>query len=136
MKRLAVWAGIVLVVSMLVTACGATPTPQTIEKIVTQQVVVTQPVEKIVTQEVVVTKEVEKLVTPVVTPTPPRPLVVVQGSEVVTLDPDINYYGYSRIAQRPIYEPLFDFSKPDADCKYDLNPVLAKSWEASADGKT
>jgi ABC-type glycerol-3-phosphate transport system substrate-binding protein len=80
---------VVVTVSLLaltLSACGPTPTPQVIEKVVTQQVekVVTQQVEveKVVTQEVPVevTKIVEKEV--VVTPTPgPDPEAVIDGVE-------------------------------------------------------
>ena len=64
MKRyvLAVLAS--LLVLSIVAAC-ATPTPQVVEKVVKETVVVTKEVEKVVTKEVqkVVTKEVEKVVT-------------------------------------------------------------------------
>ena len=56
--------GIALLVAMVIlsgiAACGATPEPQVIEKVVKETVVVTQEVEKIVTQEVekIVTQEV------------------------------------------------------------------------------
>jgi putative chitobiose transport system substrate-binding protein len=71
-------------IAVSLSACGPTPTPQVIEKIVTQEVekVVTQEVEKVVTQEVPVevTSLVEKEV--VVTPTPgPNPEAVIDGVE-------------------------------------------------------
>ena len=65
MKRVALAVTVILVVSLVLTACGATPEPEVIEKVVTKEVevekIVTQEVEveKIVTQEV----EVEKIVT-------------------------------------------------------------------------
>jgi putative chitobiose transport system substrate-binding protein len=76
---------VVVIVSMLglaLAACGPTPEPQVIEKVVTKEVekVVTKEVEKVVTQEVEVTKVVEKEV--VVTPTPgPNPEAVIEGVE-------------------------------------------------------
>jgi ABC-type glycerol-3-phosphate transport system substrate-binding protein len=75
---------IVGVLALAFAACGPTPTPQVIEKVVTQEVekIVTKEVEKVVTKEVekVVTKEVEKEV--VVTPTPgPNPEAVIEGVE-------------------------------------------------------
>jgi putative spermidine/putrescine transport system substrate-binding protein len=69
--------GLAVVLAMVLSACGPTPEPQVIEKIVTQEVekVVTQEVEKIVTQEVekVVTQEVEKVVTATPEPVAERP---------------------------------------------------------------
>ncbi len=58
------WLVPVLIVAVVLAAC-ATPTPQVIEKVVKETVVVTKEVEKVVTKEVekVVTKEVEKVVT-------------------------------------------------------------------------
>lgn len=75
---------IVSVLALSLAACAAPPTPQVIEKVVTQEVekVVTKEVEKVVTKEVekIVTKEVEKEV--VVTPTPgPNPEAVIEGVE-------------------------------------------------------
>jgi peptide/nickel transport system substrate-binding protein len=58
------------------------------------------------------------------------------GTEQVTMDPDVNFYGYSRIAQRGIYESLLEFSRPSSTCEVDLVPLLATSWTVSADGKT
>lgn len=56
-KKLSALLGVLLVASLILTACPA-PEPQVIEKVVTQEVV--KEVEKVVTQEVV--KEVEKVV--------------------------------------------------------------------------
>jgi peptide/nickel transport system substrate-binding protein len=142
--------GVVVALAML--AGCATPTPEVIEKVVTKEVekVVTEIVEvekevtKIVAgtpvvEKVVETKVVEKVVTATPEPVPekpPRPLVVAQNVEPLTLDPHVNYYGYSKIAQRGMYEPLMQFSKPDENCQFDLVPVLATSWEVSEDNKT
>ena len=59
MKRLSTIPFVLVLVSLLLTQC-ATPTPQTIEKIVTQEVVkvVTQEVEKVVTVEVIKSVEI------------------------------------------------------------------------------
>ena len=61
-KKLFVILGVLVALSMILAACG-TPTPQIVEKIVTQEVekVVTQEVEKIVTQEVVKEVAAEKV---------------------------------------------------------------------------
>ena len=67
LKKLSVLLGVLVVVSMILTACPA-PQPQVVEKVVTQvvkeevKVVETQVVEKQVEVEKVVTKEVEKVV--------------------------------------------------------------------------
>ena len=67
LKKLSVLLGVLVVVSMILTACPA-PQPQVVEKIVTQvvkeevKVVETQVVEKQVEVEKIVTKEVEKVV--------------------------------------------------------------------------
>ena len=77
-KLMVVFLGVLLLAG-LAAQCGPAPTPQIVEKVVTQEVekvvtkevekIVTKEVEKIVTQEVVVTKEVEKVVQ--ATPEPP-----------------------------------------------------------------
>ncbi len=67
LRKLSVLLGVLVVVSMILTACPA-PQPQVVEKVVTQvvkeqvKVVETQVVEKQVEVEKVVTKEVEKIV--------------------------------------------------------------------------
>jgi len=83
MKRLTVLANVLIVTSLLLSAC-ATPTPEVIEKVVTKEVekVVTQVVTQVVKETVketiivegtpqIVEKEVTKVVEKVVTPTPP-----------------------------------------------------------------
>jgi ABC-type transport system substrate-binding protein len=66
-KKLSVVLGVLVILSMILTAC-ATPTPQVVEKVVTQvvkeevQVIQTQVVETVKEVEKVVTKEVEKIV--------------------------------------------------------------------------
>ncbi len=60
MKKIYVVFSLLIALSLILAACAqATPTPEVIEKVVTQEVVVTKEVEKVVTQEVVVTKEVK-----------------------------------------------------------------------------
>ncbi len=72
--RSKMWSAVAMVSVLVLTlvACGPTPEPQVIEKVVTQEVekVVTQEVEKVVSQEVekVVTQQVEVVVT--ATPVP------------------------------------------------------------------
>ena len=68
---------LILVVSMVLGACAPVPapTPQIIEKVVKETVVVEKPVEKVVEKPVekIVEKPVEKVVEKVVTPTPVPP---------------------------------------------------------------
>jgi ABC-type glycerol-3-phosphate transport system substrate-binding protein len=81
-NKLLIGTLIVTMLTLALAACGPTPAPQVVEKIVTQQVekIVTQQVEKVVTQEVPVTQVVKEQV--VVTPTPgPNPEAVIEGVE-------------------------------------------------------
>ncbi|HID64546.1 MAG TPA: ABC transporter substrate-binding protein [Anaerolineae bacterium] len=71
------------------------------------------------------------------TPTPAvavRPLVLVEGTEAITLDPHYNDFGYSQRPQRAAYESLVNYEEtPEGEVK--LVPMLAKSWEISPDAK-
>ncbi len=116
LKKLSVLLGVLVVVSMILTACSA-PAPQVVEKVVVQtqvvekQVVQTQVVEKVSTQ--VVEKAVEKVVT--ATPVPPTavptaaPLkaadtaVIALQQEPDTLHPGIG----SMMARTIVLAPLF-----------------------------
>jgi len=77
---------------------------------------------------------------PAPTPTPKpvaatRPLVVAVKTEAITLDPHVNDFGYSQFPQRATYESLVNYEEgPDGKVK--LVPMLAASWEVSADAKT
>jgi lactose/L-arabinose transport system substrate-binding protein len=81
MKRLTALLITVAVLASLVAACGPAPTPEVVEKVVKETVVVEK--EKVVTQEVQVevTKEVEVMVTPTPEPEAPKPTgnIVVWG---------------------------------------------------------
>jgi putative spermidine/putrescine transport system substrate-binding protein len=86
MNKILSLVALMTVVALALSACGATPPPQVVEKVVTQQVTVKETVqvevEKIVTQEVekVVTQEVEKVIT--ATPEP----VVERPTEITLVD--------------------------------------------------
>ena len=91
MKRLAVVLSLLVVVALLLGACGATAEPEVVEvekvvketvvvevekeveKVVTEVVEVEKEVEKVVTQVVEVEKEVEKVVTATPLPSGPKP---------------------------------------------------------------
>lgn len=136
--------GIALLVAMVIlsgiAACGATPEPQVIEKVVKETVIVTQEVEKIVTQEVevVVTQEVEKVV---------KEMVIVTQEAVAGCPSG----GVLRHAQAPIghLDPAFGgsisdnevatvwmdfFVRLDATGRPDLEHSLAEAVEVSDDG--
>ncbi len=68
-KKLSVLLGVLVVISMILTACPA-PQQQVVEKVVTQVVEKQVEVEKVVTQVVEKEKVVEKEVEVLVTPTP------------------------------------------------------------------
>jgi peptide/nickel transport system substrate-binding protein len=96
MKRLILMANVLVVASMLLSAC-ATPTPEVIEKVITKEVekVVTQVVKETVKETVivegtpkVVEKEVTKIVEKVVTPTPAGGPKL--GGEIVMADMETN----------------------------------------------
>lgn len=71
-QRIAVLVSVLVVASLFLAACGATPEPQVIEKVVTQEVekTVVETVEVEVEKTVIETVEVEKQVEVVVTATP------------------------------------------------------------------
>jgi peptide/nickel transport system substrate-binding protein len=135
MKRLGLAISILVVLSMLLAACGAAPEPEVVEKVVTQivqeTVVVegeTQIVEKVVTvvSEVEVAVEVEKVVTP--TPEPQEPVVILQGAEVITLDPHIG----QSIPDDNVHKHLFQ-TLTRWNANIELEPYMAESWESIDD---
>ncbi|MGC8781064.1 MAG: peptide ABC transporter substrate-binding protein, partial [Anaerolineae bacterium] len=125
-KKLSVALGIVVVLSMLLSACAA-PTPQVVEKVVTQ--VVTQ--EKVV--EKPVEKTVEKVVEKVVTPTPApaavqKVLRINLGTYPDIIDPQKSSFVNEIAHLRLIYEGL---TKLDKDLK--TVPGSAEKWEYNKD---
>jgi peptide/nickel transport system substrate-binding protein len=154
-KKLAILAVLAMVAPMILTACGATPEPQVIEKIVTEvvEVVVTEVVEVAGTPEVVekvVTEVVETEVEVVVTATPepeptepplasispefknPDTYVVVTGAgEPETLDPAWTYETAGSAIESNIYEALVWFDRERTDS---FVPALATEWEVNETG--
>jgi peptide/nickel transport system substrate-binding protein len=129
MKRLLALIAILTVASLLLTNCAA-PTPQVVEKVVKETVVVEKEkvVEKVATQvvEKIVERKVE--VTPVSTPAPAElsgTLVVGRGGDSVGLDCGPQTDGESWRVIGEIHEPLVRLegtsTKPI--------PWLAESWE-------
>jgi len=153
MKRLTLIASILIIASMLLSAC-ATPTPEVIEKVVTQ--VVTQVVKETVKETVIVegtpqvvekevTKVVEKEVTTVVekvitaTPEPApektereRTLIMSYPFEPSQIDPHAYFEAEINMPYNAVYESLFDLWGPDGE----FTPRLAESYAWSEDGKT
>jgi len=128
------WLSIVLIASMLLASCAA-PTPQVVEKVVTQVVVEKQsvPVEvtKVVQQEVTKVVEVSKVVT--ATPLPPGPkvggtLVIATTAAVDSLNPmaavgglwPLQFIGGTLVSKDPATGKIV--------------PYLAQSWTVSPDG--
>ncbi len=122
-KRSAIWQVMLLLVTIaiLAAACGPTPTPEVIEKVVKETV----EVEKIVKETV----EVEKVVTATPEPKKPKTLVIaypVQYSE--TFDIAAMVYGMEPTVM--IYDTLVS-----VDPNYEYQPGgLAERWEVSEDG--
>jgi peptide/nickel transport system substrate-binding protein len=152
-RKLLVAVLLIAMVTTTLAACGATPEPQIVEKVVTKEVekVVTQEVEKVVTQEVekVVTQVVKETVivegTPqivekevVVTATPeaaqqacPNPggtVVVAWSAQPDGLFPDYVSTATASYANAVIYNSLV---RPDPTGK--VVGDLAESWDLSDD---
>lgn len=129
MKRSLSIIGILTVLSLLLTTCAA-PTPQVVEKVVKETVVVEKEkvVEKVATQvvEKIVERKIE--VTPAVTPAPTElsgTMIVGRGGDSVGLDVGPQTDGESWRVIGEINEPLIRLegtsTKPI--------PWLAESWE-------
>jgi oligopeptide transport system substrate-binding protein len=142
MKRLGLLVVLVMIASLLAT-CGTTPTPQVIEKIVTQEVEkqVTSVVEKEVTQ-VVTEKEtvivqstpevVEKVVT--ATPVPHEPIVFrvpISSDPEGTLEPGLTLALVTGWLAENLHAGLLKY---DEDTN--ITPYIAESWDISDDGLT
>jgi oligopeptide transport system substrate-binding protein len=127
-KKLSVVLGVLIIASMALTACPA-PTPQVVEKVVTQ--VVEQKVEVIQTQ--IVEKPVEKIVEKVVVATP-APAVVEKklrinlNSYPDIIDPQKSSFVNEIAHLKLMYEGL---TKLDKDLK--TVPGAAAKWEYNAD---
>ena len=113
----------------LVTACAA-PTPEVVEKVVKETVVVEKEVEKEVEVEVTkIVKEtvvVEKVVTPTAPPIPQVLRIAAEGEPRV-LDPTspAEWMG-EMVVRTSACEPLLDYSY---DGKMAIQPRLATEWE-------
>jgi peptide/nickel transport system substrate-binding protein len=116
-------------------ACGGTPETivqtvvETVEVEVTKIVegeTVVETIVETVEVEVPVEVEVEKVVTP--TPEPQEPVVILQGAEVITLDPHIG----QSIPDDNVHKHLFQ-TLTRWNANVELEPYMAESWEAIDD---
>ena len=128
LKKWSVVLGVLLVASMVLTACPA-PQPQVVEKVVTQ--VVEKEVKVVETQVVETVKEVEKVVEVVATAVPvaeEKVLRINLGSYPDIIDPQKSSFVNEIAHLQMIYEGLTSLDK-------DLNtvPGAAEKWEYSAD---
>lgn len=110
-KKLAILAVLLMIAPIVLAACGPTPEPQVVEKIVTQQVEVTKIVEKEGEQVTVIeTQIVEVPVEVTVAPPPPEPALVKDTLVVcMSQEPDTLYLVTSNMAvQRDVYNAYMD----------------------------
>jgi peptide/nickel transport system substrate-binding protein len=136
-KRFLVAVSFVMVLSLLLAACGSTPEPQVVEKVVKETVVVEgtpQVVEKVVTEEVeVVVKEtviVEQEVE-VEAPNEPKEFVVGVAFDQATLDPGRGFEITGGMIHKATYNTLVTWADDNVS---ELVPDLAESWEVTEGG--
>lgn len=124
-KKWASFFALLIVVSLVLSACGPAGTPEVIEKVVTQVVKETVVVES--TPQVV-----EKVVT--ATPEPPEPKVLVIGLNVdpQNLDPFSNTTAAFKSVTASTIEQLVMFTQDGSE----IQPCLAESWTWANDGMT
>lgn len=133
MKRLSMVLSLVVVISILV-ACGPTPEPEVVEKVVTQVVqetVIVEGTPQVVEKEVTRIVEVEKEVTAVPEPEEEKILVVGLSEDTVSLDPARSYEWHATSVHHPVYETLTTFLPERLG---EVVPGLAESWTISDDG--
>lgn len=143
-KTLLVAVSLMVVLSLLVAACGATPEPEVVEKVVKETVIVEgtpQVVEKVVTEEVevIVTEEVVVKETVIVeqeveveAAAEPKEFVVGVAFDQATLDPGRGFEITGGMIHKGTYNTLVTWA--DDNVK-EIVPDLAESWEVSEGGK-
>jgi peptide/nickel transport system substrate-binding protein len=138
-KKLQLAVCLLVVVSMLLAACGATPEPQVVEKVVTQVVpetVIVQGTPQVV--EKVVTEQVEKIVKETVVveqqvPAEPetKSFVVGVAFDQATLDPGRGFEITGGMVHKATYNTLVTWADDNVT---EIVPDLAESWEVSEGG--
>jgi peptide/nickel transport system substrate-binding protein len=132
-KKLSVFLSLIVVLSLVLTACGPTPAPEV--QVVKETVIVEgtpQVVEKVVTEEVVV-KETVVVEQVVEAPAELKELRVGRTFDQVTLDPGRGFEITGGMIHKAVYNTLVTWAD---DSVAQLVPDLAETWEASPDGKT
>jgi len=132
-KKWAVLFGVLVISGLILTACPQ-PTPQVVEKVVKETVVIEKEVPVEVQKIVEVTKEVvvEKVVEVTPTPSPEEEKITLHinlGTEPPTLDPALATDTTSVDLLRNLAVGLTQLT-PDGD----VLPMLATSWDISEDG--
>ena len=130
-KKWASFFALLIVGSLILSACGPTPTPEVIEKVVTQ-----------VVKETVVVEATPQVVEKVVTTTP-EPVAkwtgagfggvlnVAMAEALSDIDAPATTSSSTQMVSVNINETLVAFSE-----NYKIVPMLAESWDISDDGKT
>ncbi len=122
-------ASVMLVASMLLAACGPTPTP---EKVVETVIVTVEKEGEIV--EVVVTATPEPVKDVEFKSADPSALVSVSiGENIDSLDPAWNYESDGDAVILNVYDQLVTYKGPSA---LEFVPALATGWKVSDDGMT
>lgn len=114
------WMGflaVLMVISMMLSACGPTPAPEVVEKEVTKTV-----------KETVI---VEKVVTATPEPVEEKTLVVALGADATFLDPESVMNNESGFVMSAIFDGLTKYKKGTSE----PGPGLAEKWDISEDGK-
>lgn len=132
MNKKALFVALVLLLGIVLVACGPETVTETVEKEVTRVVTV---VEEVAGQPVEVTRVVQEVVTEVVTAVPepvaqPVTLNVNLGAEPPTIDPQLATDTTSVTLVRNLFVGLTQFDSVDGS----LQPYLATEWEANEDG--
>jgi len=134
-KKLGVALSLIVVVGLLLSACGATPAPQA-PVVIKETVIVAgtpQVVEKVVTEQVVVTQKETVVVEKSVEAAPkPKEFVIGAGFDHVTLDPGRGFEISGGMIHKATYNTLVTWADDSVD---KIIPDLAESWVASEDGK-
>lgn len=108
---------LLIALSMLLASCGATPEPQVVEKVVTEQVVVKETV--VVEQEVPAEAEAKEFVVGV-------------AFDQATLDPGRGFEITGGMVHKATYNTLVTWADDNVS---ELVPDLAESWEVSDGGR-